>query len=138
MPNFGIKIAKTNHSVSEADRYMIMTSKYPVLKLKASGSGTLNHTASGGSVTVTIAHNLGYVPIVYVYGEYYNTAGTAVVERYARWNRWLYQGVQEADTYYYYADTTNLYIKLDLSSLTDAYTFGLDYIYHIFYDEDTL
>jgi len=138
MANYGLKIAKNGHDVSEADRYMKFTSKYPALKLKASGTGTMSHTGDDGSETVTISHGLGYVPICFVYGEWYNTTTEAVVARYNVWNRWIYQGLQVADTYYFYADTSNLYIKLGLCHLTDPFSFDLDYMYHIFYDEDDL
>lgn len=139
MPNFGIKIAKQGYSIEDDAQDLIMFSKYPVLKLHSSDTGTLSYTASEGSATVTIPHNLGYIPICYVYGEYFDVDTEAVVERYSRWNRWIYQGLQVADLYYYYADDTNLYIKFfPATGVTDAFSFNLDYMYHIFYDEDEL
>jgi len=139
MADYGLKIAKLNHSVSEADRYMRFTSKYPALKMSDSDTGTLSYTAGAGGETVTIAHNLGYTPMCFVYGEYFDVATEAVVAKYARWNRWIYQGLQVADLYYYYADSTNLYIAFSAAEgITDAFSFTLDYMYHIFYDEDTL
>ena len=139
MPNnFGFKIAKKGHDVSEAERYMILHSKYPVLKLKQSGQGVGHQVAGNGGFTVEIAHNLGYVPLCFVKGEYFDTTAEAVIQKYNDWNRWIYQGLQVADTYYYYADTTKLYIVSSLCYLTDAFTFDLDYMYHIFYDEDSL
>ena len=40
MPNFGIKIAKNNYNVESDYEKLIMFSKYPVLKLKSSGTDT--------------------------------------------------------------------------------------------------
>lgn len=138
MANFGFKIAKKGYSITAADRYMRVTSKYPVLKLKASGIGTGVQTAGNGGFTVEITHNLGYKPICRVTGQYYDLDTTQVITKYSKWNRWLYRGLQVADLYYYYADTTKLYINCNLSYLTDAYSFNLGYMYHIYYDEDTL
>lgn len=139
MPDYGIKIAKRNHDISDGERYLIMNSKYPVLKLKASGQGNMSYTASTESVTVEITHNLGYVPLCFVTGQYFDTDLEAVVARYGDWNRYIYRGLQVADLYYYYADTTKLYIVfVPAPGITDAYSFTLPYMYHIFYDEDTL
>lgn len=134
--SYGVKISKDTHDIYEADRYMIMQSKYPVLKLCKSGNGVGSQVAESGGFTVTIPHNLGYVPICFVSGEYYNTTGHSVVARQSDWNKWIYQGLQVADLYYYYADTNNLYIKLETCYLTDADSFNLNYTYHIFYDGD--
>jgi hypothetical protein len=139
MPNFGIKIAKNNYNVESDYEKLIMFSKHPVLKLKSSGTDTAHYTAGNTEFTVTIPHNLGYVPVCFVYGEYFDVDTESVVERYSRWNRWIYRGVQVADLYYYYADDTNLYIKFEAAEgITDAFSFDLDYMYHIFYDEDNL
>jgi len=139
MPSFGIKIAKQGYSIEGDTQDLIMFSKYPVLKLHSSGTGTFSYTASSGLTTVTIPHNLGYIPVCYVYGEYFDVDTEAVIERYSRWNRWIYQGLQVSDLYYYYADDTNLYIKFDpAAGITDDFSFDLDYMYHIFYDEDDL
>jgi hypothetical protein len=117
---------------------MIFNSKYPVLKLKSSGQGVLSTTSGNGGATVEITHGLGYKPIVYVYGKWIGLGETVVRSTYALWNRFVYQGVQESDVYRYYTDTTKLYIVLELSTLTDVNNYSFNYMYHIFYDEDTL
>src|SRR3990167_661177 len=128
--DFGLKIAKKNHGIEDGDRYQILHSKYPVLKLKASNIGTLSYTAGGGAVTVEITHSLGYVPLCFVSGEYFDTDAVAVVNKQANWNRWFYRGLQVSDYYYYYADTTKLYIVfVPAEGVTDAYSFNLDYTY---------
>ena len=138
MGNYGAKIAKKKHNVEDGDRYQIFNSKYPALKLKVSGQGTGSQVAGNGGFTITISHNLGYVPLCFVDGQCFNLPAEAVVTKFSKWNRFIYQGLQVGDSYYYYADTTNLYIVASLSYLTDVYTFDLDYMYHIYYDEDTL
>lgn len=138
MPSQSLLIAKSGHSVYEGDRYLRVNTQYPVLKLKESGQGVLSQEAGNGGLTVEITHNLGYKPLVSVTGFYFDLGTESVITRYSRWNRWFYQGLQVADTYRYYADNTKLYIVLSLSYLTDAYTFDLDFQYHIYYDEDSL
>lgn len=138
MADYGIKIAKKDRDISHGDRYQIMHSKYPTLKLKSSGQGTMEYRQEA-SKTIEITHGLGYVPLCFVTGEYFDVDTEAVVSRYGDWNRWIYRGLQVADLYYYYADTNKLYIVFSpAEGITDAFNFDLDYIYHIFYDEDTL
>lgn len=138
MSDWGIKITKTNHDSDDADKYMRMHSKYPVLKLAKKGSGTLSKGSGNDSVTVEIEHNLGYKPICFVDGQWYDDSASSVTSEYSRWNRWIYRGVQTADFYNYYADTTKLYIVLNMSHLNNADALDFDYTYHIFYDEDEL
>lgn len=139
MADRGMKIAKEGRHIDEADRYMRQHTKYPVLKLFASAEGTLSTTSGGGGATVEVTHNLGYKPRVFVSGQWIAAGASVVGSKFAYWNRKIYQGVQQSDFYYYYADTTKLYIVVSLSSLTDAIDdFDFDYMYHIFYDEDEL
>lgn len=136
--NYGLMVSKPGHSIYEGRRYQMVNTAYPPLKLFASGSEQITKEIDSGGFTITIPHNLGYVPIVYVDGEYFDTPGEAVVHRFSDWRRWIYQGLQVADLYKYYADEDNLYIILNASYLTDAYEFTLKYTYHIFYDEAAL
>lgn len=138
MPDFGMRVAKQGHDHSEGARYHIFNSKYPLLKLAFSGEGTLNTTSGGGGGTAEITHSLGYKPRVFVYGQWIDYGGSSVNSEFAVWNRFVYQGLQESDLYYYYVDTSKLYIKLELSTLTDISNYAFDYMYHIFYDEDEL
>lgn len=138
MADYGLKIAKDGHDVDDADKYMRQHSKYPVLKLFESGQGTLNKPSGSDGATVEIPHNLGYKPICFVDGQWYDSSASSVTSEYSRWNRWEYRGVQTADFYYYYADNNKLYIKLEMSNLSNADDLDFAYTYHIFYDEDEL
>ena len=139
MSDYGLKVSKHNHDIGDGDRYQIMSTKYPVLKLQSSGQGTLSYVAAQSNKIVEITHNLGYVPICFVSGQYFDVDTEAVVTKRSNWNRWFYRGLQVSDYYYYYADTTKLYIVfVPAEGITDAYSFDVAYMYHIFYDEDTL
>jgi hypothetical protein len=135
---YGLRVSKPRHSVYEASRYQLVNTGYPPIKLFQSGTESKVKEINDGGFTITIPHNLGYTPIVYVEGEYFDTPGEVVVHRMSDWNRWIYQGLQVADTYQYYADETNLYIIFNASYLTDDYAFTLKYNYHIFFDEADL
>lgn len=138
MPDFGMRVAKSKHNYTESEQYYIFTTKYPLLKLKASGQGTLNTTAGNEGGIAEVTHSLGYKPLVFVYGNWIEYGGSSVLAKYALWNRFIYQGVQQSDLYKYYTDTTKLYIEVSLSTLTDINNYTFNYMYHIFYDEDTL
>ena len=138
MANYGVRVAKSLRNAEDAERYQILNSKYPVLKLKSSDQGVLNTVAGRGGGIVEITHNLGYKPICFVSGKWLGNGETTVGNNYGIWNRYVFQALQVADYYYYYADDKKLYIRVDLSYLTDVNNYSLDYMYHIFYDEDTL
>lgn len=132
----GIRISKRDYSVFDADQKQLLVSDYPLLKLYESGQGTLTKSANSGEKIIEITHNLGYIPQVFVFGEYldendYPTA--TVVSRYRLFNFSDTPGLDLWEYYTFYADTTKLYIKL----VTNSYftpSISLDYIYYIFYD----
>lgn len=136
MLNHGIKIPKSAYGFSSPDHKMILTSKFPVLKLFSSGTGTLVKNTSSDGKTITIAHNLGYIPQTFVAGEYLDENSYPSVVPVARYKRWSFRdtpGLRLWESYRYNADATNLYIIFT----TDAYYASevtLDYLYYIFYD----
>jgi len=129
----GVKVSKPGVDVLTAgtkDLYLDTT--YPLLKIKASGSDTLS-VSDGSGDTVTIAHNLGYTPLVWVYGQTYSVNGSAKNANYSR-----YPFLEYVSTYYsdfgYEVTDTNLVVHGDFydeSSNSDTFTF----FYYIFYDQ---
>jgi len=111
MANYGLKVSRVGYDVKTADPdELVFSSKYKTLRVKQQGSGTV--TESGGR-TVTIAHNLGYVPMFLVHGSgdtgfgasssnYYINPYTPVITG----GEYLRRQVRS------YADSTNLYITL--------------------------
>jgi len=138
MPNTGFKIAKSDYNITSPDHKMIMTSKYPVLKLFDSDQGTLTKSYGESQEVVTIAHNLGYIPQVYVYGQYLNENDyptATVVNRYKLFSWSDTPGLELWERYRYYADSTNLYIIFSTDAYVDS-SIDLDYLYFIFYDPE--
>lgn len=136
MASNGIKIAKSAYTVSDPDQKMILTSKFPALKLFEYGEDVLSKASGDDIETVTINHNLGYVPQVYVFGKYLDEndyPSVTVVNRYKRWSHTTTPGLRLWERYRYYADSTNLYIIFTTDAYVDE-TVNLDYMYYIFYD----
>lgn len=118
---------------------MIMTSKYPVYKLFAAGSGVLTKTAGQTSKTITIAHNLGYIPVCFVYGWIIDELGYPTLdynEAYYPFSLCDTPGLDVYDLYRFYADNTNLYI-IYITGAWIGSQVNLPYIYSIFYDNES-
>ena len=61
MGDYGIKVSQPGYDVATATpSQLVFSSKYKTLKVHAQGSGAMTHT---GGRTITIPHNLGYVPL---------------------------------------------------------------------------
>lgn len=114
MANYGIKVSQPGYDVVTATpSQLAFSSKYRTLKVKQQGSGTVTHT---GGRTITIAHNLGYVPMFVVH----STADPGFTAYYANSSDYfvcplVLPGIDSCflDRHVTaYADTTNLYIKI--------------------------
>lgn len=65
--DYGLKVSKPGFDVkTAADKDLVFSSKYFTPRVLVQGSGAITHT---GGRTVTIAHNLGYVPMYLVHGD---------------------------------------------------------------------
>lgn len=133
MSNFGIKVSKPGENVlTTGIENLYMDTTYPILKIKASGTGSLS-ISDGGSDSDTITHNLGYVPKVLVYGEFYSVYSGAKSAYYRR-----YPIDELLSTYTsnfgYTISSTQLVIN---GSFWDelGYSGTFNYFYYLFYDE---
>lgn len=136
---YRFKIPKIGYSHSSPDEKMILHSGFPLLKLKTVGEGTLSKPIDESTITDEVAHNLGYKPIVYVFGNYLDETeypDAITINRYKFFNFKDTPGLQLWDYYRFYADTSKLYITFTTNSYIGS-AVGLDYFYYIFYDEDT-
>lgn len=132
--SYGIKISKPGENVFTAGTGdLFLDTSYPMLKIKQSGSGSLSVSDGLGADSDTITHNLGYIPEVLVYGQYYDVFSGNKNENYIR-----YPKEQVLSTFTssvgYTVSSSNLVISGSFSdSSGDSYT--LNYFYYIFYDE---
>jgi|SaaInlLV_10m_DNA_2_1039722.scaffolds.fasta_scaffold00542_4 hypothetical protein len=128
--DYGIKIAKEGFDYIDGDNNLIFNSVYPLLKIQSSGSGTLTLSSGAGSKTV-VTHNLGYLPMFYVWINYADiTSGTEIEKlRMCSWSE--YAGLGVSSKYDAWATTTT--IELDVNT-AKAGSETLDYRYVVFYD----
>jgi len=111
--NYGIKISRPGYDVFTANPdELVFSSKYTSLRVRLQGSGTILDSTGR---TITIPHNLGYVPYFLVHatpdptlsgfydtGDFFIPPIVPVVAGACHLERQIYA----------YADNTNLYIKV--------------------------
>ena len=135
MADYGVKISKYGYSPASPEQKQILHSSYPTLKVAFQGTGTLTKGADSNTESVVIDHNLGYIPIVFVYGQFIDENG-ATVEKYIKYPWRDTFALHFYEIYGYAISTTQLTI-----SYTTTYFFtpsiSLDYIYYICYDPAT-
>lgn len=137
MGNYGVKIAKAGYDYDDGDRRLIYNSANPMLKMMATGTGTL--TLSGGNGTKTVyTHSLGYKPMFYLWITYIDPDTGSEVAKYTKCSWMYYCGLQTYD--YYIADASTTLITLTVSTAATLAIAGgtgtdtLDYFYVVYYD----
>lgn len=130
MADHGVKISKEGYGVEDGDNHLIFTSKYPLLKIMDSGSGSNSYTNGGGTITLK-THNLGYKPYFLVFTEYVDINTGDVVEQLKPCSWREYLGVQTWNGYY--ATTSNTALTLSISTGLGV-TKDLKYAWVLFYD----
>lgn len=132
---FGIKVSKPGTDVNTAGTNdLFLDTQYPLLKIKQSGTGSLT-VADGSSDSDVIDHNLGYIPLVMVFGQTYTVNGGVKSSNYTRYPyaetvSQIYYSVFE-----YTATTTQLTISGSILDDT-SYSGTFSYFYYIYYNED--
>ncbi|KXB08832.1 hypothetical protein AKJ59_00440, partial [candidate division MSBL1 archaeon SCGC-AAA385M02] len=75
MSDYGIKVTRNGVDIDDAGIDLndyIFHSGYPQLNVYDYGSFTNNFSGGGTEDTLTISHNLGYVPFAFVYMQNYD------------------------------------------------------------------
>jgi len=111
MSDYGLRISKTGVDVKTgADKDMVLTSKYSVLKGSASATGVEAVPRTAVDKIVTIPHGLGYIPMVQAYwndrdGDSWNPNN---------WYPFPLVSISGILDFYFsaYADATNVYLKM--------------------------
>lgn len=133
MGDYGFRIAQTGKDVKTcSDLETVITSKYAVLKGAISGTGYV--TINGTQVkTVTIAHNLGYVPFHQVRTQSIGRGSTyGATPDYSGVSSLTYLTITSS------ADTTNLYITYDYNDEFETGNQTMYYKYFIYKDKGKL
>jgi len=132
MGDYGFRISEDGYDVKTcSDLNCVVTSKYPLLKGGIQGTGNISATAPAvgepATGTLTIDHNLGYIPIVRIFtiseGVYYEIPETV-------WGGDFYFEI-------YYEHTTNNQIVITASSTNyiDIAFINVDLIYYISFEQ---
>lgn len=137
MGDYGIRISKSGDDVkTAADKDLILTSKYSLLKGYATGSGQ-ETLADGGSVTVTVDHNLGYIPIILAYAKPSGVANSFVNNKWALMPVTLHDASDTLETRYT-SNATTLSLIFSWADPDGTNSVTIDYRYFIFYDKGNL
>lgn len=132
MGDWGFRISKKGvDAETGADKDMALTTKYPLMKGAASGSGLVN-VYHGVQSVVTIPHGLGYIPMVQAYTDA-SAMGWAEMPSGGRW----FDPVETFNCYCY-ADATNVYLVFDFDSGYGSGYMPFNYKYFIYKDKGKL
>ncbi len=130
---YGIRISKPGENVlTTGVENLLLDTSYPLLKVKSHGSGSLS-VSDGGSDSDTITHNLGYIPKVLVYGEFYSVYSGAKSAYYRRYPINEYMSTYNSN-FMYTITSTQLIIHADFFD-QEGYSGTFKYFYYLFYDE---
>lgn len=138
MADYGMRISADGVDVKTGDdKNMILTSKYSMLKGSLSGSGTVSVAQNGTEQTITIAHGLGYIPMIQAFAKDNNS--DYFDPYYYLMPIYNYWGAGTEIAWKAYADTTNVYLKFYYND--DGYggpNVSITYTYYIFIDKGDL
>ena len=102
MADYGFKVSQPGYDVKTATPdQLVFSSKYQTLKISSQGSGAIKDSTGR---TITIAHNLGYIPIFLVHIAPYGSPDYYISPHIP----YVYNANKDVTAW---ADTTNLYIK---------------------------
>lgn len=116
MSNLGIRISQEGvDAKTGADKDMVLTSKYSIFKGSIQGSGTVEVPRDGTPTTVTVAHGLGYAPMVQAF---FNDADAILFTsgRYYAVPAVYFDGTTQVNVVAS-SDSTNIYITFEILDL---------------------
>lgn len=116
MISLGMRISQDGVDVKTGtDSQMVLTSKYSIFKGSIQGTGSTSVERDGTPTVVTIAHGLGYIPMVQSFFE--DTAGILLTsgEYFAVPNVYFDGATQMNVTVS--ADNTNIYLSFTILDL---------------------
>jgi len=120
MGDYGLRISKDGIDVKTgADKDMVVTSKYAGLKGSISGTKTGNCASGAGGpwdpwviTTLTVAHKLGYIPMVQAFiqdGSYYRLLPVQTELAFSAW-----VGADDTNLYIYCGNNTGGTVSVSL------------------------
>jgi len=137
--DYGMRISADGvDAKSGEDKDMVLTSKLSMLKGSLSGSGVVTVPQTAVEQTVTIAHGLGYIPMVQSFwndrdGDFFDPGDFYMMPAYIF-------GFGGTDFYFSVkADSTNVYLKFTADDFgSGGPSIDFRYSYYIFIDKGRL
>jgi len=125
MGDYGFRISEEGKDVKTCeDRECVLTSKYSVAKGGLSGTGNITDSGDPAEGTLTINHNLGFIPVVRIFmlveGEYIEIPET-------EWGA----GYYIFDVYYEHTSVNQIVIYASLWIDGETANLDLDFSYYI-------
>lgn len=138
MGDLGFRISADGVDVkSGADKDMIVTSKLSMLKGSISGNGTISVPQNGADQIVTIAHGLGYIPMVQAFWNDRDGDLFSPTEYYTMPIAFIIGGTEV--NFVATADDTNVYLDFYLNDFgSGGSNVDINYSYYIFIDKGLL
>lgn len=139
MADYGWKVSRAGVDVKSAGlKDLLFHSGYPMLKEKASGSGSFTMEINGAGADVLLyTHSLGYNPLFMVYARYYDVWSSAVTTNYYRMP---IAGGSAGGVYYYnftpYVNTTQLRFTCDALDGGSPADVTIYYYYFVWYEPE--
>jgi hypothetical protein len=135
MSDYVMKISEPGHNINEGDAHLIFSSEYPMLKIHSSGNWSIEDSLGSGG-DIAIPHNLGYKPMNFVFGQWWNGYDLTFLDGYEEYPFVWYAGLQAFDFFKATVNETTLNISIVINSgSAGAQTYNGFYI--IFYDPNT-
>jgi hypothetical protein len=125
MGDYGFRISEEGKDVKTCeDRECVLTSKYSVAKGGLSATGNITASGDPSEGTLTINHNLGFIPVVRIFmlseGEYIEIPET-------EWGA----GYYIFDVYYEHTSVNQIVIYASLWIDGETASLDLDFTYYI-------
>ncbi|MCX6822322.1 MAG: hypothetical protein NTW30_06115 [Candidatus Aenigmarchaeota archaeon] len=137
MSDWGIRISASGVDVkSGTDKEMVLTSKYSMLKGANPVSGTISVPQTATTTTVTVAHGLGYIPMVQAYWNDVNGIIFAPGDFYPMP---AYGILAQEIAFNVKADSTNIYLQFYIDDFGGGGSnITMKYVYYLFIDKGKL
>lgn len=137
MGSFGVKIAKKGHTVWDKDNHLIYNSKYPLLKILASGTGTATLSSTSDFSATINTHNLGFKPMFFFETEYIDVVSGLKVAEMRRCSWRDYAGLQIYWGFRAFTNDTTLQFIINTTDDNTHEGVQLNYKWLLYYEEIT-
>lgn len=137
MSDYGIRISADGIDVKTgADKDMVLTSKYSMLKGALPGTGVISVPRTGVDAVVTIPHGLGYIPFAQAF---WNDRDGDLGDPSLFYPLPFFLATFLTEAHTVDADATNVYLRFNIDDFgAGGANVDIQYSYYIFIDKGNL